>query len=171
MARLVVNFYRLLIVLACLALVSAFACIMLGILARQFQWDLPGLDAYAGFAIAAALFLALPETLRKGEHIRVSLLLQRLAPAHRNALEYWCLTAGLALAAYLAWYALRLVWTSYLTHDVSPAADATPLWLPQSLMALGCWGLALAFVEALLARLRGRLVFTPGGEAEIARAE
>jgi hypothetical protein len=48
------------------------------------------------------------------------------------------------------WYALRLVWVSYGMHDVSPAADATPLWIPQIAMALGCIGFALSLADALV---------------------
>jgi TRAP-type C4-dicarboxylate transport system permease small subunit len=159
MAALLHRFYRSLLVLACVAMAAAFATILLGIVARLAHWDIAGLDAYAGYAIAAALFLALPETLRHGEHIRVTLLLQRLPERGRSALEVGCLAAGLGLTIYLAWYACRLVWVSYLTHDVSPAADATPLWLPQLTMALGCVGFAVAFAHALIAKLRRRPFF------------
>jgi TRAP-type C4-dicarboxylate transport system permease small subunit len=37
--------------------------------------DIQGLDAYAGYAIAATLFFALPTALMHGDHIRVTLLL------------------------------------------------------------------------------------------------
>ncbi|MEW6707181.1 MAG: TRAP transporter small permease [Pseudomonadota bacterium] len=144
--------------------------ILLGIVGRQAGWDIPGLDAYAGYSIAAALFLALPATLRHGDHIRVTLVLQKLGPRGRNALEYWALLAGLVLGCYMAWFAGRLVWGSYVTHDVSTGADATPLWMPQVLMALGCIGFALSFAEALLARLQGRRFFDEAAD-ELARVE
>jgi TRAP-type C4-dicarboxylate transport system permease small subunit len=159
-----------LLYLACLSMVGAFVAIVLGIAAREFGWNIQGLDAYAGFSIAAALFLALPETLKHGDHIRVTLVLQKLSPRLRNWLEYWSLGAGVALAAYLAFFACRLVWTSYLTHDVSQTPDATPLWIPQLSMALGCIGFAVAFVDALLARI-GQRDFFPSGDTSIARVE
>jgi TRAP-type C4-dicarboxylate transport system permease small subunit len=149
------HFYRLLLAGSCVAMLAAFACVALGIVARMAGWDLPGLDAYAGYAIAAALFLALPATLLNGEHIRVTLLLERLPPRWRAAFEWACLVAGTAMSMYLAWAAARLAWVSYVTHDVSPASDATPLWLPQLAMVLGCAGFAVAFLHALLARWRG----------------
>lgn len=155
MAKLILNFYKLLMLLACLAMVAAFAAVMLGVVAREVHWDIPGLDAYAGYAIAAALFLALPGTLKNGDHIRVTLVLERLPARLRGALEWWCLASAFALAVYIAWYALRLVWMSYTTHDISPAADASPLWIPQIAMALGCIGFALSFGHALALRLSG----------------
>ncbi len=152
-------FYKGLLLAACLSMIAAFISIILGVIAREARWNIPGLDAYAGYAIAATLFLALPSALRNGDHIRVTLLLQKLPASFRNALEFWCLAAGLLLSGYLAWFSCRLVWTSYITHDVSQSMDITPLWIPQLSMALGCIGFAVAFIEALLARLQGRQFF------------
>jgi TRAP-type C4-dicarboxylate transport system permease small subunit len=162
--------YRGLGALACIAMVAAFAVIVLGVIARETGLDIPGLDAYAGYAIAAALFLALPMTLQRGDHIRVTLFLDRLSPRVRPLLEWWSLVAGFALSTYVAVFTCRLVWMSYLTHDVSPGADATPLWIPQIAMALGSIGLAVSFIDALLARWTGCAIFAAGGD-EIARVE
>lgn len=170
MSKLLSHFYRLLIVLAAVAMVVAFACVLLGVLGRRFDFNIRGLDAYAGYAIAAALFLALPDTLRRGDHIRVTLLLQQVPARLRNVLEYWSLVAGLGLSLYLAWYACRLVWVSHSFNDVSQGADATPLWIPQIAMALGCIGFAVAFADALLARIQKRNFFSTAG-AETAHIE
>jgi TRAP-type C4-dicarboxylate transport system permease small subunit len=150
------GYHRVLLLLACLSMVAAFVCVSLGIVSRLMRWDVPGLDAYAGYAIASALFLALPATLLRGEHIRVTLVIDRLSGRWRGALEWWCLLAGLALAVYIAWYTVQLAWISYTTHDVSPAADATPLWMPQIAMVLGCTGLAVALAQAVWHRWQGR---------------
>ena len=162
-------FYRLLITLACVSMVAAFVIVMLGILARQVTFiNIQGLDAYAGYAIAATLFFALPTALMHGDHIRVTLVLDRLGQRARAGFEWGALIAALGLAVYLAWFAMRAVWLSYITHDVSPAADATPLWIPQLCMAIGCVGFALAFLDAIVARWRGREWFIagPGSVAE-----
>jgi len=172
MRRALDTVYHMLMALSGIAMVVAFATVMLGIADRQFGWGLRGLDAYAGYAIAAALFLALPGTLRRGEHIRVTLLLERLPRPLRRALEWWCLGAAFALTLGLAVYAVRLVWVSHATHDISQASDATPLWLPQIAMALGCAGLALAFADALVSRLRGAPFFAEAAtDGEAARVE
>lgn len=164
MAKLVLNFYKLLMFLSCTAMVAAFGTVLLGVIAREVHWEIGGLDAYAGYAIAAALFLALPATLQHGDHIRVTLLLDRLSARVRGALEWWCLTVAFGLALYIAWYALRLVWVSYATHDISPAADASPLWIPQISMALGCMGFALSFGHALVQRWQGGSFIAAAGD-------
>ena len=166
MSTLLERFYRALCFLAALAMVGSLVSVLLGIVDRQLNLNLRGLDAYAGYCIAAALFLALPETLRRGDHIRVTLVLQKVPSRLRSALEWWSLLAAFGLSAYLAWFAVRLVWVSWDTHDVSQGADATPLWLPQIAMALGCIGLAVAFADSLVARWQGRPFFpAAGGEA------
>lgn len=165
MRRLLDRLYAALMALAAAALAAAFGAVMLGIADRQLALGLRGLDAWAGYAVAAALFLALPATLQRGEHIRVTLVLQRLAPRLQAALEWWCLAAGALLATGLAGYAIRLVWVSYTTHDVSQGSDATPLWLPQTTMALGCAGLALAFADAAASRMCDRRFYRDGGDA------
>jgi len=164
--RLAFGFYKLLLVLAGIAMIGAFVSIMLNILARIFGWNLPGLDGYAGYAIAAALFLALPATLQHNEHIRATLLLDHVSPGTRGRMETVALFMGTGIALYLAWFAARLVWVSYTLHDVAPTGDATPLWIPQLSMALGCLGFALAFVQALWSRFGGQPFFAePSDEA------
>jgi len=164
--RLALGFYKFLLVLSGVAMIGTFVAIMLNILARIFGWNLPGLDGYAGYAIAAALFLALPATLQNNEHIRATLLLDHVSPGVKGKMETVALILGVGISAFLAWFAVRLVWVSYTLHDVAPTGDATPLWIPQLSMALGCLGFALAFAQALWARWSGRPFFAEAsGEA------
>lgn len=166
MDKVLKRFYGLLMVLSGLSMVATFVVIVLGIVTREFvHIDIPGLDAYAGYCIAAALFFALPATLQHGDHIRVTLLLDRLSPRVRSGVEWWCLSAAAALTVYIAWYAARAVWISYITHDVSPSADVTPLWIPQMAMAIGSVGFALSFIHALLLRIGGRELIETSSEA------
>jgi TRAP-type C4-dicarboxylate transport system permease small subunit len=157
--RLAFGFYKVLLVLSGVAMIGTFVAILLNILARLFGWNLPGLDGYAGYTIAATLFLALPATLQNNEHIRATLLLDHLKPGAKGVLELLALVLGAGIALGLAWFAVRLVWLSYTLHDVAPTGDATPLWIPQIAMALGCVGFALAFVQALWSRIAGQPFF------------
>ncbi|WP_418319533.1 TRAP transporter small permease [Piscinibacter sakaiensis] len=164
--RVAFGFYKLLLVLAGIALIGAFVSIMLNISARIFGWNIPGLDGYAGYTIAAALFLALPSTLQHNEHIRATLLLDHVSPGTRGRMEVAALVLGTGIALFLAWFSVRLVWVSYTLHDVAPTGDATPMWIPQLSMALGCIGFAMAFVQALWSHFTGKKFFVePGGEA------
>jgi TRAP-type C4-dicarboxylate transport system permease small subunit len=157
--------------LAMLGLAATFVIIALGVLARQMQWNVQGLDGYAGYAIAAALFLALPSTFQRNEHIRVTLLMEKASPATRQALQVWSLLAASGISLLLTWFCARMVWFSYTTHDVAQTMDATPLWLPQMGMAVGAAGLALACVDALVCHFRGQDFFKMTSAGEPARVE
>jgi TRAP-type C4-dicarboxylate transport system permease small subunit len=150
--------------LAALFMVGLLVMVLLSVISRQLNFHLPGTDAYAGYMMAGAGFLALAHTLKRGEHIRVTLLLSALRGKARRGLEIWALFAATLLAALSAWYALRLSWQSYTFHDISTGNDATPLWIPQLTMAAGTVILAIAFVDELALELRGRRVQAAGDE-------
>ncbi len=139
-------------------MVGLLAMVLLSIVSRQLHFHVPGTDAYAGYLMAGAGFLALAHTLKRGEHIRVTLLLQTLKGGARRGLEIWALVAACALAALFAFYSVRLVWQSRAFNDISTSNDATPLWIPQLGMAIGAVILAIAFVDELVLELQGRRV-------------
>ncbi len=142
--------------LAALFLVGTLAMVLLGIAGRLLNFHVPGTDAYAGYCMAAAGFLALAHTMMHGEHIRVTLILERLVGPSRRGLELWALAVGVLLAALLAFYSVRLAYQSWDFHDISTANDATPLWIPQSTMAIGTVIFLIAMLDELVAELRGR---------------
>lgn len=142
--------------LAALAMVATLAMVLLSIVSRQLGFHVPGTDAYAGYAMASAGFLALAHTLKRNEHIRVTLLLGHLRGGARRGLELWSLSVAVLLAGLFAFYAARLVWQSRLFNDISTSNDATPLWIPQLSMALGTAILFLAFVDEWVQAVRGR---------------
>lgn len=144
--------------LAAVFMVLLLVMVLLSILGRQLHFHLPGTDAYAGYMMAAAGFLALAHTLKRGEHIRVTLLLSALHGKARRGMEIWALGAAVALAALSAWYSCRLSWQSYQFHDISTGNDATPLWLPQLSMAVGTVILLIAFIDELVLELLGKRV-------------
>ncbi len=153
-------------VLAAVCMVGLLAMVLLSITGRQLHFHLPGTDAYAGYLMAGAGFLALAHTLKRGEHIRVTLLLGALRGRSRRRLELWALLLALALAGFMAYYSARLAWQSWRFHDISTSNDATPLWLPQLTMAVGTLVLVIAFVDELVLEWRGERI-QPGGEAAL----
>lgn len=151
--------------LAALAMIGVLAMVLLSIVSRQVGFHVPGTDAYAGYSMAAAGFLALAHTLKKNEHIRVTLLLSHLHGRARRALEMWAHSAGVLLAGLFAFYSVRLAWQSHTLHDISTGNDATPLWIPQLAMALGTVVLLVALVDEWVLELRGRRVVADSEEA------
>ncbi|MCZ2291428.1 MAG: TRAP transporter small permease [Burkholderiales bacterium] len=156
--------------LAALCMLGLLAMVLLAIASRQLGWQVPGTDAYAGYLMAGAGFLALAHTLKKGEHIRVTLLLSALRGPARRGLELWALAAATLLALLWAYYACRLAWQSHAFSDISTGNDATPLWIPQLGMAAGSVVFAIAFVDELVLELLGRRV-APADDGEMLHNE
>lgn len=151
--------------LAALFMIGLLAMVLLAIVSRLLHFHVPGTDAYAGYLMAASGFLALAHTLKRGEHIRVTLLLARLRGGARRGLEIWALFAATLLSALFAFYSVRLAWQSRQFNDISTSNDATPLWIPQLGMAIGTTILFIAFVDELVLELRGRRVVIESDEA------
>ncbi|MFT0851310.1 TRAP transporter small permease [Achromobacter sp. F4_2707] len=143
-------------VLAALAMIGVLVCIAAAIAVRQLAMHVPGLDSYAGYCMAAAGFLALAHTLKKGEHIRVTLLLSSLPERLRRRLDTFAFIIGAIIAANLAWFSCKLALDSYTFNDISTGEDATPLWIPQLTMAAGTVIFFIAMVDETLCRLLGR---------------
>ncbi|MBX3610886.1 MAG: TRAP transporter small permease [Hydrogenophaga sp.] len=142
--------------LAALFMVGVLVMVLLSIVSRLAGFYVAGTDAYAGYAMAGAGFLALAHTLKRNEHIRVTLIIGHLGGKARQGLELWALSIAVLLAGLLSWFSWRLVWQSHLFHDISTAADATPLWIPQILMGLGCTVLLIALMDEWVLELRGQ---------------
>jgi TRAP-type C4-dicarboxylate transport system permease small subunit len=141
--------------LAALFMIGTLAMVLANVLGRMFNFNPSGSDAYAGYCVAAVSFLTLAHTLKRGEHIRVTLILQHVGAKANRALEIASHVAAVLLATALAWFSIRLVWQSYTFHDISQSTDATPLWIPQLSMAIGATLLAIAFIDELVALLAG----------------
>jgi TRAP-type C4-dicarboxylate transport system permease small subunit len=140
---------------AAVAMVGVLLMVLASIVTRQVGVNFPGTDAYAGYSMAAAGFLALAHTLKHNEHIRVTLLLHHLKGRARRAMEMWSLSAAVALCGLLAYYSARLAWNSHAFNDISTSNDATPLWIPQLAMAIGSVILLIAFIDEWWLEWRG----------------
>ena len=140
---------------AALFLIGTLVMVLLGIFGRLLNFQVRGTDAYAGYFMAGAGFLALASTLVRGEHIRVTLVIEHVGPKAQRALELLALVIGVLLGALFAYYSIRLAYQSWDFHDISTGNDATPLWLPQLSMAIGTLVLFVALVDELVLEWRG----------------
>jgi len=154
--RLLDGLYSATAAVAAVFMVGLLIMVLLSIAGRQFGFHLPGTDAYAGYLMAGSGFLALAHTLKRGEHIRVTLLLGALRGGAGRALEIWSLGVASLLAILFAIYSCRLVWQSIQFNDISTGNDATPLWIPQLAMAVGTVIFTVAFLDEWVMALRGR---------------
>jgi TRAP-type C4-dicarboxylate transport system permease small subunit len=140
--------------LAAFFMVGILAMVLASVVGRLVGFNLRGSDAYAGYCMAASGFLALAHTLKRGEHIRVALLLERFGGRLKRPLDLWSHAAGVFFCGLLAFYSIRLAWQSHVYNDVSQGNDATPLWIPQIAMAVGTVVLLVAMVDDFVLLLR-----------------
>ena len=142
--------------LAGLAMIGILVMVLLTILSRLVGFSAPGTDAYAGYAMAGAGFMALASTFKKGEHIRVTLLLGALKGTPLKVMEVLALSIATLLSGFLAFYSVRLTWQSWDIEDISVGIDATPMWIPQIFMALGTVIFFIALLDDLVLELQGK---------------
>ena len=145
-------------------MVGTLLMVVAGIADRMFSLGLRGTDMYAGYSMAATGFLALAHTLKRGEHIRVSLILQAVPPRTRRAMEIVALLVSGILSGAFAFYAVRLVYQSWEFNDISTGSDATPLWIPQLSMAIGAAVLLVAFIDDFVMEIAGKRHAGTGSE-------
>lgn len=146
-------------------MVGTLLMVVAGIADRMLALGWRGTDMFAGYSMAAAGFLALAHTFKRGEHIRVSLILQAVSARTRRMLDIWSLLVAGILAGAFAFYSIKLAYESWVFHDISTGNDATPLWIPQISMAVGALVLFVAFVDDLVAEVRGTRVAAAPEEA------
>lgn len=142
--------------LAALFMIGVLAMVLVSIVSRLMHFHVPGTDAYAGYAMAGAGFLSLAHTLKHNEHIRVTLIIGKFTGGARRAMELWSLSVAVLLSGLFAVYSVRLSWQSHVFHDISTSNDATPLWIPQLMMAAGTLVLFIAFVDEWVLEWRGQ---------------
>ena len=135
---------------AALCLIAILLLIVIQMLARWTGEVFPGAPDYAGYAMAAASFLAFANALNRGNHIRVSILLNAVSGKVRRWLEIWCFGVGTAVAWYFVFYCYRFVYWSWKFNDISQGQDRTPLWIPQMAMLIGGFILAIALTDHLI---------------------
>ena len=144
-------------VLAALSLIAILLLIVVQMLARWTGEVFPGAPDYAGYAMAAASFLAFANALNRGSHIRVSILLNVVSPKIKRMLEIWCFAIGALVMWYFVYFAKNFVYWSWKFNDISQGQDKTALWIPQSAMLLGAVILAIALTDHLI-----HVIFTGG---------
>ena len=142
--------------LAGLGMIGILVMVLLTVLSRVIGFNAPGTDAYAGYAMAGCGFMALASTLKKGEHIRVTLLLGALKGKALKTMEVTALVIATTLAGFLAFYSTRLAFQSWEIDDISVGIDATPMWIPPIFMALGTIVFFIAFCDELVLELMGK---------------
>ena len=122
---------------------------------REFNVRTGAVNDVVAWFCAAASFFAMAHAFKHGDFVRVNLLLEKLPPAPRRALEIACLLIGTVSVAYLAYWANKFTYDSWSFGEVAQGLLPIPIWIPQSSFALGSLLLLVALVDELIIVLRG----------------
>ena len=141
--------------LAAFFIFAIFAVMVGSSVLRELGFKTGGTDDVVSWMCAAAAFLAMAHTFKRGDFVRVILLLERLGPGNRRWFEIGCLAIATAFLGALAWAAGRFVYDSWQFQDMPSGMIALPLWIPQSSFVLGAVLLFLAALDELVTVLRG----------------
>ncbi|HMS06419.1 MAG TPA: TRAP transporter small permease [Burkholderiaceae bacterium] len=137
----------------CIALIAA---LMIGqSVLREFGVRTGAVNDVVSWLCAASAFLAMAHAFKHGDFVRVTLLLDKLAPAPRRALETATLAIGVVATGYLAWSACLFTYESWEFNDVAQGLLPLPLWIPQLSFAFGAVLLWVAVLDELVIVLTG----------------
>jgi TRAP-type C4-dicarboxylate transport system permease small subunit len=142
--------------LAALCLLSIFLVMMAQVAMREAGRQLPAADDVSAYLCVATTFFALAATFRRGELIRVGMLIGRLGPRPRRVAEAAVLALAAVVVAAVTWFTLQDMLFSWEIEEVAQGTVAIPLWIPKLAMPLGAGLLLVAMLDELVAvALRG----------------
>jgi TRAP-type C4-dicarboxylate transport system permease small subunit len=137
----------------CLALIAVVMLLQAGM--RELGWLLRGADDIVAWLCAGCAFLALGHTFRRGELVRVGLVVERLPPRLRRAAALAALGLTVLFVGYMVYAVLRFVYESWRFAEVAQGLIAIPIWIPQLSFALGAVVLFIAVLDELVVLAQG----------------
>lgn len=123
-----------------------------------FATSLQVTDEIGGYLLVAMTFLSMSVAEAHGAFHRVELIQARVGLNARLISQIVFDLMSLTASAVITWQLTRLVLNSWRAEDVAPTPLQTPLWLPQSTMAIGMVLLCFALIRTILTkaeRVRG----------------
>ena len=123
--------------------------------AREFGVRTGAINDIVAWLCAAASFFAMAHAFKHGDFVRVTLLLDSLPARPRRALEITSLTLATVAVAYLAYWANRFTYDSWVFEEKAQGLLPIPIWIPQASFALGSILLLVAVLDELVLVLRG----------------
>lgn len=141
--------------IAALSLLAIFLVMMAQVVLRELAIQLPGADDFTAYLCVATTFFALAATFKRGELIRVGMVLEKLGPGARRAMEAIVLALGAGVVAYVCWYTLQDALFSLEIEEVAQGTVPFPLWIPKLAMPAGAGLLLVAMLDELVTVLGG----------------
>jgi len=137
----------------CLASIAAVMLAQAGM--RELGLLLRGADDIVAWLCAASAFLALGHTFRRGELVRIGLLIDALPARARRPLALAALGLTVGFVGYMLYAVVRFVFESWKFNEVAQGLIQIPIWIPQMSLVLGAAILFVAVVDEFVVLARG----------------
>ncbi|MFM9888570.1 MAG: TRAP transporter small permease [Burkholderiales bacterium] len=141
-------------VLAAICLALTAAVMLLQVATREAGILFRGADDITAWLCAASAFLALGHTFRRGELVRMAIVLDRLSGPMRWRAEVFALGITTAFLAYMCWAVVCFVYESWVVNEIAQGLLRVPIWIPQLTFIAGVVVFFIAVVDELVAVLR-----------------
>jgi TRAP-type mannitol/chloroaromatic compound transport system permease small subunit len=120
------------------------------VLGRGFNLSVKGARELTELTMVAAAFLGMALAQQRREHVRVTLVTERLSPWLQTATYRFGLFLSAAVMSAIAWYGLDSAWQSFTSGEFSPGSLAVPVWPAKAVLGLGATLMALECVSQML---------------------
>ena len=135
---------------------AIFVVMIGGALTRPLGISLSGTDDLVSWMCAAAAFLPMASAFRRGDFVRMLLVLDKFSPERRRYAELLALLVALVASAVLAWWATFGVYESWRYDEMSIGLLVVPMWIPQLSFAIGAIILLVAVIDEFAAVVGGQ---------------
>jgi TRAP-type C4-dicarboxylate transport system permease small subunit len=129
--------------------------IIIQVIGRELGVQIYGADDFTSWSLAASIFFALAYTFKKGAHIQVTLITERLTGRSAKAATIISLAVSSIAIGFLTVSAIHLSYDNYQFGDIAPGLLRVPMWIPTLSLLLGSLLLFLAILDSLFAAIFG----------------
>lgn len=142
--------------MAAVCLAGTCVVMLVQVVGRETGVLLRGADDITAWLCAAAAFLALGQTFRRGELVRMGIVLEALPPRWQHAAEIVSLLVAAVFTGYMTWAVASFVYESWKFNEVAQGLLKVPIWIPQLSFVFGVFVFFVAVLDELVTVLHGR---------------
>lgn len=140
--------------LAAVFLVGIFAVMVGEAVLRYFGSYITGASELVAWFCAAAGFLALPATFKRGDMVRVGVVVDALPDRVRKPVLIACLVLAIVFVGYLLQAVGAYMWRDWRSEEMTQGMIEVATWIPQTSFVVGVLLLFVALLDELILALR-----------------
>lgn len=141
--------------LSALSMVLIVALIGVEIICRSvFRVSTMVADEFSGYLMVVAVLAGLGYALQTESHIRITILLGKLGPRSRCAMDLLATSVAIVVTLFICYHATLMVFDSYSYDMRADSISETPIFIPQVIVPIGLAGLLMQLLALFLRRCR-----------------